>query len=175
MEVTFQQVQKYEKGTNRVSSSSLMMAAKKLQVPISYFFEGLEAGYEMPSSPLEQLLAVDYGHEIVTALLELHPAQRKLIRDLAVGASQLRCRNDLPPIREDAVTVAVQPRQTGRQKSPERLQMESLLEKSTGEKITFPFGIFSSPQAVKSMAASVGAGRLAVRTTGSGYLVEKVA
>jgi len=39
--VTFQQVQKYEKGTNRVGSSRLQSIARFLGVPISYFFEDL--------------------------------------------------------------------------------------------------------------------------------------
>ena len=37
--VTFQQVQKYEQGTNRVGGSRLDGIAKALQVPVSYFFE----------------------------------------------------------------------------------------------------------------------------------------
>ena len=36
--VTFQQVQKYEKGTNRVSSGKLQQIARLLKVPISLFF-----------------------------------------------------------------------------------------------------------------------------------------
>lgn len=38
--VTFQQVQKYEKGTNRVSSSRLVMIAEVFGVPPAYFFPG---------------------------------------------------------------------------------------------------------------------------------------
>ncbi len=37
--VTFQQVQKYEKGSNRVSASRLLEIARALDVPITYFFE----------------------------------------------------------------------------------------------------------------------------------------
>ena len=37
--VTFQQIQKYEKGTNGVSSSRLMQLSNYLKVPITYFFE----------------------------------------------------------------------------------------------------------------------------------------
>ena len=37
--VTFQQIQKYEKGTNGVSSSRLMQLSQFLKVPITYFFE----------------------------------------------------------------------------------------------------------------------------------------
>jgi transcriptional regulator with XRE-family HTH domain len=38
--LTFQQIQKYEKGTNRVSSSRLQQFANILNVPVSFFFEG---------------------------------------------------------------------------------------------------------------------------------------
>jgi len=37
--VTFQQVQKYEKGTNRISASRLQRISDVLQVPVSFFFE----------------------------------------------------------------------------------------------------------------------------------------
>jgi transcriptional regulator with XRE-family HTH domain len=37
--ITFQQVQKYERGLNRVSASKLQVIAKTLNVPVSYFFE----------------------------------------------------------------------------------------------------------------------------------------
>ena len=39
--VTFQQVQKYERGVNRISASRLAEFAQALKVPIVYFFEGL--------------------------------------------------------------------------------------------------------------------------------------
>jgi len=39
--ITFQQVQKYEKGTNRISASRLYCAAKVLGVPVQAFFEDL--------------------------------------------------------------------------------------------------------------------------------------
>jgi len=38
--VTFQQVQKYEKGTNRIGAGRLQQIAGLLQVPIEFFFEG---------------------------------------------------------------------------------------------------------------------------------------
>jgi transcriptional regulator with XRE-family HTH domain len=39
--ITFQQVQKYEKGSNRISASRLFYAAKTLGVPVQFFFDGL--------------------------------------------------------------------------------------------------------------------------------------
>src|ERR1700759_5261585 len=38
--LTFQQVQKYEKGTNRIGASRLQQIAHILQVPVEFFFEG---------------------------------------------------------------------------------------------------------------------------------------
>ena len=38
--VTFQQVQKYERGTNRISASRLQQISHILQVPVSFFFDG---------------------------------------------------------------------------------------------------------------------------------------
>lgn len=40
--VTFQQVQKYERGTNRIGSSRLFRMSTTLDVPVAYFFEGAE-------------------------------------------------------------------------------------------------------------------------------------
>lgn len=41
--ITFQQVQKYERGANRVSASRLHKLSEILDVPVSYFFEGYNA------------------------------------------------------------------------------------------------------------------------------------
>jgi transcriptional regulator with XRE-family HTH domain len=42
--LTFQQIQKYEKGANRISASRLAELAKALDVPLTYFFEDLDIG-----------------------------------------------------------------------------------------------------------------------------------
>ena len=44
--ITFQQVQKYEKGSNRVGASRLSQIAQALDVPVSYFFGGTQAAAE---------------------------------------------------------------------------------------------------------------------------------
>ena len=41
--LTFQQVQKYEKGTNRISASRLQQISKMLGVPVAFFFDGAPA------------------------------------------------------------------------------------------------------------------------------------
>ena len=48
LELTFQQVQKYEKGTNRIGASRLQHISQILQVPVSFFFE------DAPGAPVEQ-------------------------------------------------------------------------------------------------------------------------
>lgn len=48
LDLTFQQVQKYEKGSNRVSASRLYQISRVLDVPVSYFFEEMPEGLEGP-------------------------------------------------------------------------------------------------------------------------------
>lgn len=45
--LTFQQVQKYEKGTNRVGASRLQAVSDALEVPVSFFFDPLESTPEL--------------------------------------------------------------------------------------------------------------------------------
>jgi transcriptional regulator with XRE-family HTH domain len=52
--LTFQQIQKYEKGTNRIGASRLQQFANILGVPISFFFEGMEG-----TSPVGKRTALD--------------------------------------------------------------------------------------------------------------------
>ena len=40
--IAFQQVQKYERGVNRISASRLFQIARELDVPVGHFFEGLD-------------------------------------------------------------------------------------------------------------------------------------
>src|SRR5262245_38750047 len=49
--LSFQQVQKYEKGMNRISSSRLQRAADFLGVEISFFFEGVSGGQGIGAMP----------------------------------------------------------------------------------------------------------------------------
>lgn len=44
--LTFQQIQKYEKGTNRIGASRLAQIGKILEVPVAFFFEGAPGGCE---------------------------------------------------------------------------------------------------------------------------------
>jgi transcriptional regulator with XRE-family HTH domain len=48
--LTFQQVQKYEKGTNRIGASRLQEISKTLNIAPSYFFDGAPASSTMPET-----------------------------------------------------------------------------------------------------------------------------
>jgi transcriptional regulator with XRE-family HTH domain len=48
--LTFQQLQKYEKGTNRISASRLQHTSQILQVPVSFFFEGAPVAFGIPQA-----------------------------------------------------------------------------------------------------------------------------
>ncbi len=48
LEISYQQVQKYEAGTNRVSAGRLYEIARKLDVEVSYFYEELDPEQDVP-------------------------------------------------------------------------------------------------------------------------------
>jgi transcriptional regulator with XRE-family HTH domain len=50
IDLTFQQIQKYEKGMNRIGASRLQQIGKILEVPAAYFFEGAPGGWEPADS-----------------------------------------------------------------------------------------------------------------------------
>jgi transcriptional regulator with XRE-family HTH domain len=62
--ITFQQVQKYERGTNRIGAGRLQQIAHILQVPVSFFFEGLPLPSEASSEEgayIDDFLATSDG------------------------------------------------------------------------------------------------------------------
>ena len=86
--VTFQQIQKYEKGTNRVSASRLQQMARVLRVPISYFFDDLTerpvGSKRVAETPeLEALLTSSGGLSLIRAFTHIkHPKLRRRIVEL---------------------------------------------------------------------------------------------
>jgi transcriptional regulator with XRE-family HTH domain len=58
--LTFQQVQKYEKGTNRIGASRLQHISQILQVPVPFFFEGGPAAPGLGSSAKETAVSASY-------------------------------------------------------------------------------------------------------------------
>jgi transcriptional regulator with XRE-family HTH domain len=66
--VTFQQLQKYERGKNRISASRLCNLATCLDVPVSFFFDGLEGGDRSDAvSTVRWHLELIRGMEMLTA------------------------------------------------------------------------------------------------------------
>lgn len=57
--ITFQQIQKYEKGTNRVSASRLQQIAQVLQVPVPFFFEGVAHPEKDPKADVQAALPAE--------------------------------------------------------------------------------------------------------------------
>ncbi len=84
MELTFQQIQKYERGANRVGASRLHDLSTILAKPISYFFEGLEPKPgEAPDPKDDDLLRRKDCIELVRAYYKIaNPAARKQVYEL---------------------------------------------------------------------------------------------
>lgn len=85
--VTFQQVQKYEKGTNRISASKLWQVAQFFKVDPAYFFDGLRAiqpGVAESEGPgfEHDFPATRHTIEIARLAPQLAPSRQKLVADL---------------------------------------------------------------------------------------------
>jgi transcriptional regulator with XRE-family HTH domain len=89
--ITFQQVQKYEKGSNRISASRLYYTAKILGVPVQFFFEELPGSEDRASQSdtreqdtvLSSLMNAE-GIVLAKAFREAHNSnKRKLIASVA--------------------------------------------------------------------------------------------
>ena len=93
LSLTFQQVQKYEKGTNRIGASRLQQISHILQVPVSFFFEGAPSGAtgtraegmgEAPSPAyVSDFLATSDGLALTKAFMRISDSKlRRRIVDL---------------------------------------------------------------------------------------------
>ncbi len=80
--IKFQQIQKYETGMNRVSASRLWDIARAVDVPISFFFEGLEDS-QVQNSVEGDILADKEALQLVRAYYAMPEAQRRQIFELA--------------------------------------------------------------------------------------------
>lgn len=77
--ITFQQIQKYEKGTNRIGASRLYRMAQILGVPVAFFYEELARDGEMAeglAEPAAESYVSDFissreGLQLVTAFLKI--------------------------------------------------------------------------------------------------------
>ena len=94
--ITFQQVQKYENGTNRVSAGRLERISEVLEVPILFFFEtadksrypALKRGPSANARRVTDFLASPDGHVLVSTF--------KRIKDLELRRSVVRALDALP-------------------------------------------------------------------------------
>ena len=76
--LTFQQIQKYERGTNRISASMLWEFSLILRVPVGWFFEGIKGGGKLK----DRLHTKRETLELVRALPVLSDEARKRLRSL---------------------------------------------------------------------------------------------
>lgn len=85
--ITFQQIQKYEKGTNRVGSGRLHEIGRVLGVPASFFFEGQEGGGgpdEPQASSFENLMPHKESVQLLQAFNAIpDPAVRRALVNMA--------------------------------------------------------------------------------------------
>jgi transcriptional regulator with XRE-family HTH domain len=90
LSLTFQQVQKYEKGVNRIGAGRLFHIAKILSVPIDYFYEDVTDANSMPgfaedqaNPPVMEFLSTGDGLQLNLAFMRIKEARvRKRVLDL---------------------------------------------------------------------------------------------
>ncbi|MET0337915.1 MAG: helix-turn-helix transcriptional regulator [Caulobacter sp.] len=80
--LTFQQVQKYERGASRISAAKLYRLAQALDVSVSWFFDGLPGNTEAaPVAPekmsFDALMATDEGPRLLATFQRIDPQARK--------------------------------------------------------------------------------------------------
>ncbi|SPH18555.1 hypothetical protein DEA8626_02095 [Defluviimonas aquaemixtae] len=81
--IKFQQIQKYETGMNRISASRLWDISDALGVPISFFFEGLDARSHVVEEIDGDILADKEALMLVRSYYAIPEAQRRRLFDLA--------------------------------------------------------------------------------------------
>ena len=94
VDIKFQQIQKYESGSNRISASRLWSLAKALEVPVSYFFEGMNGSepeldrnlreeYALENLPAAEILDEKETIDLVRCYYQLEKEPRRRLLDLA--------------------------------------------------------------------------------------------
>jgi transcriptional regulator with XRE-family HTH domain len=78
--LTFQQVQKYEKGTNRIGASRLQQISHILQVPVAFFFEGAPTalhgsnGSALSMAHIDDFVSNSDGLRLIAAFMRINNA-----------------------------------------------------------------------------------------------------
>lgn len=80
--LTFQQIQKYERGDNRVGSSRLWEFSQILEVPVSFFFEGCDQQAEREKNNMGDKLMRRETLELVRAYYKIQQPERKKLSEL---------------------------------------------------------------------------------------------
>lgn len=91
--ITFQQIQKYEKGTNRIGASRLQQISEVLGVPVAYFFEDAQGeaipagfGEQHQSDYVADFLATAEGLQLTKSFMKVKdPKVRRRIVDLVAS------------------------------------------------------------------------------------------
>ncbi|MHA1537880.1 MAG: helix-turn-helix domain-containing protein, partial [Alphaproteobacteria bacterium] len=86
--IKFQQIQKYETGTNRISASRMWDIAATMEVPVSFFFEGLDGQAPDTGEAQGDILTDKEALELVRAYYSIPENQRRRLFDLARVLSQ---------------------------------------------------------------------------------------
>ncbi len=86
--IKFQQIQKYEAGTNRISASRMWDIAAAMEVPVSFFFEGLDDQAPDTGETRGDILSDKETLKLVRAYYAIPEAQRKRLFDLARALSK---------------------------------------------------------------------------------------
>jgi len=85
--IKFQQIQKYETGMNRVSASRLWDISEALDVPVAFFFEGLDGAEDSETSAAASaqgdMLVDKEALELVRSYYAIPETQRRRLFDLA--------------------------------------------------------------------------------------------
>jgi transcriptional regulator with XRE-family HTH domain len=81
--IKFQQIQKYESGTNRISASRMWDIAAVLGVPVSFFFEGLDGQAADTDEARGRLLTDKEALQLVRIFHDIPKPQLRRLFDLA--------------------------------------------------------------------------------------------
>ena len=89
--ITFQQVQKYERGANRVSASKLWEIAAALRTPVAYFYEGLGDSESGARGAAQDFMLTREGLELMAAFPRItEPAVRRKLVELVCAVADDR-------------------------------------------------------------------------------------
>jgi transcriptional regulator with XRE-family HTH domain len=91
--LTFQQVQKYEKGVNRIGAGRLFEMSRILNVPVDFFYEGVNAAPVQPgdgeSPPVMEFVSSGEGMQLSLAFMKIKDAKvRKRVLDLVKSLAE---------------------------------------------------------------------------------------